>query len=178
MLLELLQHHQDLFLATIEPLIGARKFVDLVRLTATCQQIRDFLAHRVPFYTHFWRMKDSLNNIKSINILMNKRSIIREYNGKLQLTTYWHYNIAANSVIKYIEPLSFGIWNASKFSWTDINENLQKVTITYSIGTKICIGIIGVIPQWLYKYGKVMYITQYYDRKTDYSAWRWVFKIE
>jgi hypothetical protein len=178
MLLGLLQHHQDIFLAAIEPLIGARNVADLVALADTCRQLRDFLARRVPFYAHFWRMRNCLKDIKSINILMNARSIIREYNGKLQLATYWHYNLAANPAVSCVEPLSFGMLNTHTLCWTSINENLQKVTITCDSGDKRPIGIIGVIPQWLYKYSNGMYITQYYDHGYDYSDWRWVFKIE
>jgi hypothetical protein len=87
MLLELLNHHEDLFLAAVGPLIGARKTADLARLAASCRRLRMFIGTTL-FYKHYVCFQHSLKNIKSMNILSNEYCSIKEYNNDLHVFRY------------------------------------------------------------------------------------------
>jgi hypothetical protein len=80
MLLDLLNHHQDLFLAAIEPLIWRRDCRSLGALAGSCRQLRDFLAHDVSFYTHINCMLPVLHDILAID------RVILRYNGTVDTT--------------------------------------------------------------------------------------------
>lgn len=80
MLLDLLNHHQDLFLAAIEPLIWRRDCRSLGALAGSCRQLCDFLAHEVPFYAHIGCMLPVLRDILAID------RVILRYSGTVDTT--------------------------------------------------------------------------------------------
>jgi hypothetical protein len=171
MLLELLNHHQELFLAAIGPLIGARKAADLATLGASCRQLWDFLAAEVPLYGHYQLSKKYLNDIKSINMLCNKYITIRECMGDLRTISYWSCERYINARIGYKTCQEYRIW-IPDYSCLHVLMFDSKIIVKQANKCPICINIIGEIPQWLAKYNKRIAITQ------NDSYHNYTFKIE
>jgi hypothetical protein len=150
MLLELLNHHEDLFLAAIRPLIGTRRTADLAALAASCRQLRLFIAE-LPFYKHYKLLCSSLKAVKSMNTLSNKHCSIKEYNNDLHIFRYKSVistNTRFASMIDdeyYIRTIKarilYYIRCSSKIEITEIND-IDRLTI--------CID--GPIPLWVSKY--------------------------
>jgi hypothetical protein len=95
MLLNLLDHHHELFLAAIRPLI-CRKFTpELAALGATCRQLRTFLAAEVPLLAHMRKFRAIVNVINEIERLIcideddNLTSVTHMQNG---IVCYVLYN--------------------------------------------------------------------------------------
>jgi hypothetical protein len=66
MLLDLLDHHHELFLTAIKPLICARGGRELASLAITCRKIREFLVAEVPLLAHIRKFKATLGKINAI----------------------------------------------------------------------------------------------------------------
>ncbi len=85
MLLELLDHHQELFLAAIEPLICGNKR-SLCALAATCKRLRT-LINTIDIYVHYikyWRVLTLYpihkvifdNNVSTLSIIYHNNKIM------------------------------------------------------------------------------------------------------
>jgi hypothetical protein len=150
MLLELLNHHEDLFMAAVGPLIGARNAADLARLAASCRQLNSFIA-TIDFYKHSKLFNNSLKFIKSINILSNKYCSIKEYNNKLHIYTYEQGGYSCEQ--------KYSVWTSNEYGEQNSYVSMfiyhgTKVRTIYSVSILPCfnINIIGPIPEWLQKY--------------------------
>jgi hypothetical protein len=66
MLLQLLNHHQELLLAAIWPLICARNAASLAAIGGTCTQLRAFLAAEVPLLAHMVHFRSTVKYISQI----------------------------------------------------------------------------------------------------------------
>jgi hypothetical protein len=67
MLLELLDHHHELLIAAIEPLICARNCRSLYALAASCRRLRAFLAAEFPILAHMQHFKRVVADINAID---------------------------------------------------------------------------------------------------------------
>jgi hypothetical protein len=153
MLLELLDHHHELLSAVIKPLLDGRNCADVRNLAASCRQIRQFLAAET-LLRHYLQFQKSLKNVKSINILSNKYTTIRDYNNKLSVyVCIEHYD---NNIIKFKHNsyTMYYVWN-SKFNHKGytISHYIDKVvTLPYTyVHDRRCY-IYKTIPPWLQKY--------------------------
>jgi hypothetical protein len=178
MLLDLFNHHEDIFHAAIRPLIWRRDCRSLATLGTSCRQMRDFLAAEVPFWGHFLRMRRCINAINRINIINNKYITLKENNGKLLVISYWNYKrhtISCNSCSLTTFHSEYLLWYighkrkiiSMKYNKVImINDNGYIVKYTH-------MKIIGAIPEWLLKY-----INNDYILLSDTPEPKWTFKIE
>ncbi len=88
MLLELLNHHHELFMTAIWPLIDRRNCADVRSLANSCRQIQQFLAAEVPFYTHMRNYRGVIKDINHIEKIIfvddtNNLGSIMNIHGKL-----------------------------------------------------------------------------------------------
>ncbi len=142
MLLELLNHHEDLFLAVI----SARKSADLAVLGATCRQLNSII-NALVIYKHYKLFHASLKIIKTINILINDRTTLREFNNNLHVYVY-HYPV--------YESYKARIWYAI-FSTNNIEFSIEEIVCKTSIRTKYNTFrrfdmSVEPVPNWLSKY--------------------------
>ncbi len=149
MLLELLKHHEDLFMAVIEPFIGARKAADLARLAATCRQLRLFVG-TIPFYNHCVCFRWSLKNIKSMNTLSNEYCSIKEYNNDLHMFRYdpaviWSRRVHLLEDNYYIRTIKRRIFYRIRCT-----DRISIIKNNDAGGVVICIN--GPVPLWINKY--------------------------
>ncbi len=169
MLLELLNHHEDLFMAAIRPLICARKAVYLAALSATCRRLRDFLVVEVPIYIHYKLFNNSLKNIKRINIINNKYLSIREYDGNLHI--YRYIRAYLDYTNKWRES-RYAVWDTKKckYYWIEY-DNKIKTFDNHVSNIPICIQIVGEIPTWVTKCAKLCLVDYIMDtERVFYTA--------
>ncbi len=153
MLLELLQHHHGLFLAAIEPLIGARKVADLAALAASCRLLHGII-NDLALYKHHNNFQKSLNEIKSINTLYNNCVTIRDYNDTLVIYHWRGSHTRAKKMVQYY------IWNFKNNTYHSLTQYHVGVVryFQHSFNSCATMHIKNQIPIWLLKYinnGKV-----------------------
>ncbi len=85
MLLDLLQHHENIFLAVIRPLTLRRDRRSLAALGASCQQIHQVIT-KISFWRHMAAFGPTYNAIKRINYAYYENTSMIEYNNKLTHT--------------------------------------------------------------------------------------------
>ncbi len=149
MLLELLNHHEDLFIIIIEPLIGARRAADLAALAACCRQMSLFIGI-TPFYKHSKSLCCSLKNIKSMNIISNEYCSIKEYNNDLHVFRYspppaYDYRFHPYTDYYYIRTIKARIFYRIR-----CNEEI-KISKNHD-DTHINIYVKDHVPSWISKY--------------------------
>jgi hypothetical protein len=165
MLLELLQHHQDIFLAAIWPLICARNAASLFAVAASCRQLWTFLAAEVPLLRHYVRMRGCLLQISAINIIYSKYATLREHNNKFHMISYWDNFRRNTPVISHMSDFVYVIHSFIDSSERIIyhrndnnNANIINITTKRTIDYAVHVHIVGAIPQWLQKYIKCEYV--------------------
>jgi hypothetical protein len=157
MLLELLNHHEDLLTAAVGPLIGARKAADLAALGATCRQLRLFIT-AIPLYKHYKLFNDPLKNIKSINILNNEYISIKECSNSLHIYYY-------RSTQPW--PQAYYIWSLKNHKKYCIEYGNNIKISEYDVRNTFYITIKGLIPTWISKYIELQLI--------DINVPQWIF---
>lgn len=101
MLLALLEHHSDLFMGVIWPLIWRRRWRDLAALMAVCRPIRAFMTGSVPAIAHFEKFRAVSREITQIKVYYTQ-----------SYTSYRTVRLIPNSKISVIYrdmTLRFGI---------------------------------------------------------------------
>jgi hypothetical protein len=166
MLLELLQHHEELFQAVIWPLTLRRNCRSLGALAGCCRLL-NVVVDNLAFYKHYKNFRSSLDDIERINILDNKYMTLREYNNKLHVNSHW----SATQSFTGCE---------THYMWTVNNSNLQRIrkfnivtSVFIRCYARLSITIEGVIPFWLHKY-----IINGYIEVNDNSDERLIFKTK
>lgn len=153
MLLELLNHHEDLLRDVIRPLIGARKAADLAHLAASCRQMNSVII-TIDFYKHCKLFQKCLKNINAINILSNSYVTIRDHNNILTILRCYEPNKRKINIFKYDMYSTYFIWN-SKFNYKSyiISHSTDRIIIRSNIYTnnQTCY-IHRILPPWLQKY--------------------------
>ncbi len=157
MLLELIEHHSDLFLAAIEPLILRRDCASLGALASCCRRIRYILAHDVPILNHYRLLRQSLMQIKNINVIYNDYVSIYEYpSSHLVIYSYWNYirNLHACS---NNSNTTYWVYSHDHLRGVCIGHGMKGVTLGYYGSTaSINIHIDGEVPLWLSKYKNIL----------------------
>ncbi len=150
MLLELLNHHEDLFMAAVGPLIDARKAADLARLAACCRQMRLFI-YTISFYKHSRLLCQSLKIVKDMNILDNERCSIKEYDNDLHIFRYLPVSVDTRYI--HILDNNYYIRTIKARKFYHIECSIRRIWITESNDYgRFSIYIVGPVPLWISKY--------------------------
>jgi hypothetical protein len=141
-------------MAAVGPLIGARKVADLARLAATCRQINSFII-ALPLYKHYKLIHNSLKNIKSINILSNGYTSIREHGDGLHVYAYRF--VKQNRLYNIQNMQKYYMWSIKKLRCYQI-EYGDKIKIINGrmSGVVFYIDIKGPFPTWISKYRNIL----------------------
>jgi hypothetical protein len=170
MLLELLNHSNDIFAHMLTYISGNNDVRTLVRLRATCRQLTAFLAAKVPHFdpqwpilAHFRRYKAALIDIKSIKRFQIIRNTwVAELHttflqNKNKLTIYVNYLEKRYHDMSYIEvKTQRGKYYRTYFMYHLLNgkvtTNCDYMANKYEL--KFYKGRADNIPEWLLKYFK------------------------
>jgi hypothetical protein len=156
MLLELLQHHEGIFVAVIDHLVSARDCHTLGALSAANRRL-NIVVSAVPWWQHCRKMHNCHKLVKSINILQNKFVTIRELNDVITTYSYYPYG----DVFKDGE--AYYVHNNTKKSYRYIYHTKYSRMGAYRCG-RINISIKGSVPEWVYRYNYISIIGADYDR--------------
>jgi hypothetical protein len=156
MLLELLEHHYELFLAAIEPLICARGGRSLAALGASCRSLRSVIIN-LPIYVHMLKLRPIHNVINEIKMLYNKDTNIRECNGRATIYNHCIYNVTRLNQ-SYNISIKYYVNELNRSGYTIITENIHGITVYRDPHSQLLyqsINIIGTVPEWIKKYSAI-----------------------
>jgi hypothetical protein len=154
MLLELLQHHEDIFHAILRPLISAKNCRGLIALAGICKYFREVIM-KLDIIKHYCAFRRCALSIKNIGyISFNDLTFI----GKDDNLIIWK-TLATNNY-KYIAPES--IYNVIRIQHGSISNHLIIYNgggePSYYISIECFVRVLETskyiqdIPKWIYKY--------------------------
>jgi hypothetical protein len=151
MLLDLLEHHEDLFLAVIGRFIGQNMRV-LAALSTVNRRLNGIVSS-LCWPKHAQKLHHSLSLIKTINILQNKYVSLREFNGCVTVYSCWEISRYTGDFSEMHDPVHYYIYNTSR-SFHNLlihGETIisRRINI-YDCGFTIIIN--GNIPEWIKHY--------------------------
>jgi hypothetical protein len=156
MLLELLVHHEGLFMNVLRHLIehiDKRTLQTFCALSAVNWRLNATIeAH--PWWQYTRKLQRCLESIKTINTLRNKFITIREFNNNLTVYSYQSPN--RKITIKPVGTLI--IYNLHRGMVFDtIHTPKYHIVCEYPWKCHLYLRINGSKPEWLQKYKKIRY---------------------
>jgi hypothetical protein len=148
MLLKLLQHHQELFLAACR-LSYNRK--DYYSLLCTCKDIYNLIIS-LPFYIHASKLRYTLVKIKETKFIYNRYMSIRRQRDNLVVYSAWPYDrININAYCKHSEE------HDNLYIINFMCKELQRISKDTIIKARRYVNAInckinGPIPNWIQEY--------------------------
>jgi hypothetical protein len=116
MLLELLEHHEDLLSAVINILLENQykcMYTDIVPLLYCCKTIREFIILKYPLLQntiiHIYKIQPVLKDIKAIKIIGNETISFKYHNNKL--VRYYYCSFADANNLSYRNSNYFSAYN-------------------------------------------------------------------
>jgi hypothetical protein len=120
MLLELLEHHEELFYSVIKSIIGAycrQSMCAIAALSAANWRLRNIVI-RWPWWRHCCKMRRCLSDIKGINMIYNNYYTLREFNNMLTIYAYWPSERTARSQLILLGIDRYHIYSNNKKNTT------------------------------------------------------------
>ncbi len=152
MLLKLLQHHQDLFLAACR-----HNCKDYYNLLCTCKDIYNLIVS-LPFYIHVSKLRYTLVQIKETKFIYNRYISIKHQRDNLVVYSTWPYDrINISAYCKYSEE------HDNLYVINLMGKELQRVSNNTIIKVNRYVGAVtckinGPIPNWIQEYIKSNHI--------------------
>ncbi len=150
MILELLNHHQDLLLGALSPLIWRRDHASLGALGASCRRMRDFLADKVPFLAHWRKFRLTLCAVKESKILFNKYITLRKINDCIHVYSSYEDNRYKYSIYSTRMHMPHYIYNLNDYKGIELCHCGDKIELTtYGVSCTVTFYVIGNAPSWI-----------------------------
>jgi hypothetical protein len=174
MLLELLDHREELFFGVIAARLAAMDahiWADLGALSRVCRRLRDVVI-ALPEWQHRCNLSPSLRQIATMSTLQGGNITLRYFNDKL--VAYILYGTPDNRIRspQYNDPEQiYSVYSYDAGSYLLIFESLSKYEVEYNeeVDDQVYITIRGDIPVWAHRYAddNVISIYKYNSRLFD-----------
>jgi hypothetical protein len=155
MLLKLLQHHEELFMAVLDHFTNGRDARELAAISAANWRLREFIL-ALPWWQHAVKLQKCHNDIKSMNILRNEFVTIRGFYNDIVVYSYYPHN--RNSFNLRFNLNKYYVHRGFKQSYSIIHNVGKKYRIMKIDVKYISICVYGNKPEWLAKYSDFIVI--------------------
>jgi hypothetical protein len=155
MLLNLLDHHEDLLRAVLGRFVAAYDVRSLAALSAVNWCLYAAVG-ALPWWQHYCKLRHCNASIKSINILRNKFITMRDFNNNL--VTYSYYPLDRINLYNTM-PNAYYIHHNINKSYR-ITHDAWKYNIEDLKSQFISIKIYGKVPAWIRKYNYYVHFNE------------------